>query len=298
MEFLRIGEKGHETPVVHAGDKHYDISSIGDIDGKFWAEGPARVAAALESGSLPVIDVAGQRIGAPIAAAGSVICIGQNYAEHAAESGDNPPESPIIFFKTPNTVTGPYDAVGIPPQAQKFDWEVELCVVIGKQVEYLTNTDDALDAIAGYMVANDLSERDYQQTYSGGQWAKGKCVKDSMPVGPVLVTADAIDPHNLNLSSRVNGEPRQGSNTSDMIFPVEEIVYHLSQFMQLEPGDIISTGTPKGVALSGKFPFLAPGDVSEVEVEGLGAQKQEYFQVTVPAGAGAVTAMDRLKGDK
>lgn len=288
MELMRIGDRDQETPVVRVGDEHFDISSlVTDIDPTFWAEGPARVAQAFEEGSLPAVDVAGKRIGAPITRPSAVICIGQNYVEHAAESGDPAPEQPIIFFKTPNTITGPFDAIGIPPRAQKFDWEVELGIVIGKQSAYLESREEALEAIGGYLTANDLSERDYQAVHSGGQWSKGKCVKDSMPLGPVLVTADSIDAHDLAISSWVNGEPRQGSSTSDMIFPVEDIVFRLSQYMQLEPGDIISTGTPKGVALSGKYPYLVPGDVSEVEIEGLGRQRQEFYEVTVPTGVGA-----------
>lgn len=293
MELMRIGARGQETPVVRVGEDHFDISSIvTDIDPSFWAEGPALVAQALAAGSLPTIDVAGQRIGAPITRPSAVVCIGQNYVEHAAESGDPAPEQLIIFFKTPNTITGPYDAIGIPPRAKKFDWEVELGIVIGQQAAYLRTREEALEVIGGYLTANDLSERDYQAVHSGGQWSKGKCVKDSMPLGPVLVTADSIDAHDLDLSSWVNGEPRQGSSTSDMIFPVEDIVFRLSQYMQLEPGDIISTGTPEGVALSGKFPYLVPGDVSEVEIEGLGRQRQEFFAVEVPGGAGADLLLD------
>lgn len=285
---MRIGTRNEETPVVRVGDKHYDISSIViDIDPSFWADGQNRVAKALATGDLPEITVDGQRIGAPIARPSAVICIGQNYVEHAAESGAPAPEQPIIFFKTPNTITGPFDEVGIPPRARKFDWEVELGIVMGKQVSYLSSKEEAADAIGGYLVANDLSERDYQAAHSGGQWSKGKCVKDSMPLGPILVTADAIDPHDLHLASWVNGEARQGSSTADMIFPVEDIVWRLSQYMQLEPGDIISTGTPKGVALSGKFPYLKPGDVCEVDIEGLGRQRQRFFPIEVPAGVGA-----------
>jgi len=283
MELLRIGPAGAEKPVVRVDGVAYDISSVaGDITPAFWAEGPAKVRAAFEAGGLPVVDIEGQRVGAPVASVGSVICVGQNYAAHAAESGAEPPKQPIIFFKTPNTVTGPYDSIGIPPNATKFDWEVELAVVIGKQAAYLPDHAAARAVIAGYTVANDLSERDYQLAVSGGQWSKGKCVKDSMPLGPSLVTADAIDPDTLRLTSFVNGEPRQDSTTADMIFSVDELVRDLSWYMQLEPGDIISTGTPQGVALSGRFPYLAAGDVSEVEIEGLGRQRQEYFQVEVP----------------
>jgi 2,4-diketo-3-deoxy-L-fuconate hydrolase len=289
MKFMRVGPRYEEKPIVESNGTHYDISEIvRDIDPEFWShDGPGAVAEALSNNSLPEVSIEGLRIGAPISAPSAVICIGQNYAAHAAESGADAPEQPIIFFKTPNTICGPFDAVGIPPQAQKFDWEVELCVVIGTEAAYLESREQARSVIGGFLVANDLSEREYQAEHSGGQWSKGKCIKDSMPLGPFLVTADAIDPQSVRISSWVNGEQRQDSNTSDMIFPVDDLVWRLSQYMQLEPGDIISTGTPEGVALSGKFPYLKPGDVSEVEIEGLGRQRQEYFQITVPEGAGA-----------
>lgn len=293
MRLMRIGARDAEIPVVEVGDRHYDLSAVvTDIDPAFWPDGPAEVAAALEAGTLPEIDISGQRIGAPIARTSAVICIGQNYAAHAAESGAPAPTQPIIFLKTPNTITGPYDPIGIPPRAATFDWEVELGIVIGAQAAYLESPDAAGAVIGGYLVANDLSERDYQTVHSGGQWSKGKVVKDSMPLGPYLVTADAIDPHRLRLASWVNGEPRQDSNTSDMIFPVEDIVFRLSQYMQLEPGDVISTGTPQGVALSGRFPYLEPGDVSEVEIEGLGRQRQTYHRVEAPDGTGADLLLD------
>lgn len=293
MRLMRIGTRDAEIPVVEVGDRHYDLSGVvTDIDPAFWPDGPAEVAAALEAGTLPEIDISGQRIGAPIARPSAVICIGQNYAAHAAESGAPAPTQPIIFLKTPNTITGPYDPIGIPPRAATFDWEVELGIVIGAQAAYLESPEAAGAVIGGYLVANDLSERDYQTVHSGGQWSKGKVVKDSMPLGPYLVTADAIDPHRLRLASWVNGEARQDSNTSDMIFPVEDIVWRLSQYMQLEPGDVISTGTPQGVALSGRFPYLEPGDVSEVEIEGLGRQRQAYHRVDAPAGTGADLLLD------
>ena len=293
MRLMRFGDRDAETPVVDVDGRHFDLSAVvTDIDPTFWPDGPAEVAAALEAGTLPEIDISGQRIGAPIALPSAVICIGQNYAAHAAESGAAAPTQPIIFLKTPNTITGPYDPIGIPPRATTFDWEVELGIVIGARAAYLASPEAAAEVIGGYLVANDLSERDYQTVHSGGQWSKGKVVKDSMPLGPCLVTADAIDPHRLRLASWVNGEPRQDSNTSDMIFPVEDIVWRLSQYMQLEPGDVISTGTPQGVALSGRFPYLEPGDVSEVEIEGLGRQRQAYFRVDAPAGTGADLLLD------
>lgn len=279
MRFLRIGPQGQERPVLAHGDKHYLLETVTtDFDGRFWAHGPARVAAALDAGELPEISIEGQRLGSPIARPGAVICIGQNYAAHAAESGAEPPAQPIIFFKTPNTVAGPEDTVHIPAGSNKTDWEVELGIVIGKTTAYLASPEDAPARIAGFVLANDLSERTYQLDDSGGQWSKGKCVKGYCPLGPVLVTPDEIDPTNLTLRSWVNGEPRQGSTTADMIFNVNVIVHHLSQYMELEPGDLILTGTPEGVALSGRFPYLKDGDVVELEIEGLGRQRQEYVQ--------------------
>ncbi|MDK1361283.1 fumarylacetoacetate hydrolase family protein [Arthrobacter sp. zg-Y1219] len=280
MEFMRIGPKGSETPVVVENGTSYSLAGIvADIDPDFWSEGPARVAQALAAGELTAVNPAGQRIGAPVARPSAIICIGQNYAAHAAESGAQPPTHPIVFLKTPNTLTGPYDAVGIPPASEKTDWEVELAIVIGKPAAYLQSDAEAADAIGGYMTVNDLSERSYQMDVSGGQWSKGKCVKDFLPAGPVLRTADSIDPADLRLRSWVNGEPRQDSSTRDMIFSVTDIVRDLSQYMQLEPGDIICTGTPEGVAFSGRFPYLQAGDVTEIEIEGLGKQRQEYHRI-------------------
>lgn len=280
MELMRVGAKGSEKPVLKDGDDYYSLAGvIEEIDPAFWAEGGAeKIAAARDAGTLERVEIEGARIGAPVVP-GSVLCIGQNYAKHAAESGAEPPKHPIVFFKTPNTVTGPYDAVGLPPGSEKSDWEVELCIVIGRQAAYLSSAEEGLAAVGGYLLANDLSERAYQMEVSGGQWSKGKCVKDFMPLGPVLVTADSFDPSSCGIRSWVNGEPRQNSNTADMIFSVGEIVRDLSQYMQLEPGDIISTGTPEGVAFGGKYPYLVEGDVTEVEIDGLGRQRQEYYRI-------------------
>jgi 2,4-didehydro-3-deoxy-L-rhamnonate hydrolase len=203
------------------------------------------------------------------------VCIGQNYVAHAAESGAEPPTVPIIFLKTPNTVVGPDDDVCIPRGAQRTDWEVELAVVIGRRASYLDSPDDADAYIAGYATSNDVSERDYQLEQSGGQWSKGKCCATFNPLGPWLVPADEVgDPQDLRLRSWVNGEPRQDSNTADMIFGVHHLVWSLSQYLVLEPGDIVNTGTPEGVALSGRFPYLTSGDVMELEIDGLGRQRQ------------------------
>ncbi|TCC54610.1 FAA hydrolase family protein [Kribbella pittospori] len=278
MELLRLGAVGEERPYVRAADGTvHDLSSVtAEIDGAFLAaDGIARARAALEAGDLPAAEVEGLRIGAPIARPGAVVCIGQNYAAHAAESGAEPPKQPIVFFKTPNTVVGPNDDVLVPRGSTKTDWEVELAVVIGKQARYVDSDAEALACIAGYAVSNDVSERAFQLEQSGGQWSKGKCCETFNPLGPALVPADEIgDPQNLDLKSWVNGEPRQASNTRDMIFSVAALIRDLSQYMTLDPGDIVNTGTPEGVALSGRFPYLAPGDTMELEIQGLGRQKQ------------------------
>jgi 2,4-diketo-3-deoxy-L-fuconate hydrolase len=262
----------------------YDLSSVtGDFDGAFFAGGGVgRARDAVASGRLPVLDASGLRTGAPVARPGAVICIGQNYAAHAAESGAEPPTSPIIFFKHPNTVVGPYDDVAVPPGSVKTDWEVELAVVIGRQARYLESPEQALAHVGGYTVSNDVSERAYQIEQSGGQWSKGKSCETFNPLGPVLATPDEVpDPQALGLRSWVNGEPRQDSNTSDMIFSVAYLIWHLSQFLVLDPGDVINTGTPQGVALSGRFPYLAAGDRVEMEIDGLGRQRQSCVEAKV-----------------
>lgn len=285
MFLVRLGQPGAERPAVRAADGTvYDLSSVtGDFDGAFFAgDGPDRAREAVESGHLPVLDASGLRTGAPVARPGAVICIGQNYAAHAAESGAEPPTSPIIFFKHPNTVVGPYDDVAIPPGSVKTDWEVELAVVIGRQARYLESPEQALAHVAGYAVANDVSERTYQIEQSGGQWSKGKSCETFNPLGPVLATPDEVpDPQALGLRSWVNGEPRQDSNTSDMIFSVAYLIWYLSQYLVLDPGDLINTGTPQGVALSGRFPYLAAGDRVEMEIDGLGRQRQSCVEVKV-----------------
>lgn len=277
MRLLRLGPAGEERPAVEADGTTYDLTPVtGEIDGAFLAsDGVARVRDALDAGRLPVLDPGRLRVGAPIARPSAVLCIGQNYAAHAAESGSEPPPTPIVFLKTPNTVVGPDDDVLIPPGAQRVDWEVELAVVMGRQASYLDSPDDADAYIAGYAVANDVSERAFQLEQSGGQWSKGKCCPTFNPLGPWLVPADEIgDPQRLGVRSWVNGEVRQDSTTADMIFPVRHLVWHLSQYLTLEPGDVIDTGTPEGVALSGRFPYLSAGDVMELEIDGLGRQRQ------------------------
>lgn len=278
MRLARLGEPGAEIPVVVHDDRTYDLSALtSDIDGSFLSDGGIqKVREALSDGRLrPMPDADDLRVGPPVAKPGAVLCIGQNYAAHAAESGDAPPELPVIFFKHPNTVVGPYDDVRIPPGAEKVDWEVELAIVIGKQARYLASPDDALSHVAGYTISNDVSERAYQVEQSGGQWSKGKCCETFNPLGPYLVPGDDIaDVQALRLWSTVNDEPRQDSNTADMIFSVAHLIWHLSQYLVLDPGDIINTGTPQGVALSGRFPYLAKGDRMRIGIDELGWQQQ------------------------
>jgi 2,4-didehydro-3-deoxy-L-rhamnonate hydrolase len=285
MQLMRLGTAGGERPFVR--DDEGVLRSLapltGEIDGAFLAaDGIARTRAALAAGELPAQPEAERlRVGAPIARPMAVVCVGMNYAAHAAESGSLPPERPVIFFKHPNTVVGPDDDVLLPPDSQRSDWEVELGVVIGRRARYLASPEDALAVIAGYVVSNDVSEREYQIEVSGGQWSKGKCAETFNPLGPALVPADEVDPQALRLRSFVNGEPRQDSSTADMVFSVAHLVWELSQYMVLEPGDLVNTGTPEGVALSGRFPYLQDGDEMRIEIDGLGVQTQRVRRATV-----------------
>lgn len=280
MEILRLGPLGSEIPAVKTDTGEIlDLTPITrDIDGAFLSnDGVGQIRRAIETSGLlkPIPDAEHLRIGAPIARPMAIICIGQNYAAHAAESGSQPPSVPIIFYKHPNTIVGPYDDVLIPLRAEKTDWEVELAVVIGKRASYLKSPEDAMAYIAGFTISNDVSERTFQIDESGGQWSKGKSAATFNPLGPVLVpTEDIGDVQSLRLWSTINGQPRQDSNTADMIFSVAHIIWDLSQYLVLEPGDVVNTGTPEGVALSGRFPYLVAGDVMELGIDGLGKQRQ------------------------
>ena len=279
-KFLRLGPVGSEIPAVDAGDGVIrDLRPLtADIDGAFLeADGLRRARA--EASGLPVLDGAADlRVGAPIARPGAVLCIGQNYAAHAAESGSPAPTVPILFFKHPNTVVGAFDDIFVPPRAEKLDWEVELGVVIGRRARYLASVDEALDSVAGYVVSHDVSERTWQKEESGGQWSKGKTAETFNPVGPFLVPADEVDPQALRIWSTVNGEARQDSTTADMVFSVAHLVWHLSQYAVLDPGDLVNTGTPEGVAMSGRFAYLRASDVVEMGVDGLGAMRQRLVE--------------------
>lgn len=279
MKLARLGNRGEEVPVLVDGARALDLRGVtADIDGPFLAGGGFdRVRAAHSAGELPELaDAARLRVGAPIARPSAVLCIGMNYVAHAAESGSAPPTVPILFLKPPNTVVGPNDPVPIPRGSTKTDWEVELGVVIGSPTQYLSSPAEARNHIAGYVAANDVSERAFQLEESGGQWSKGKAAAAFTPTGPWLVTPDEFDPGNARLRSWVNGAPRQDSSTADMIFSVDYVVWHLSQYMVLEPGDLILTGTPEGVALSGRFPYLVAGDVVDLEIDGLGRLRQHF----------------------
>jgi 2-keto-4-pentenoate hydratase/2-oxohepta-3-ene-1,7-dioic acid hydratase in catechol pathway len=224
-----------------------------------------------------VLDAAGVRIGAPVGGIGKVVCIGLNYHDHARETGAEPPAEPVVFLKATDTVVGPNDTVLVPRGSTRTDWEVELAVVIGRTARYLDSAEDGLAHVAGYAVAHDVSEREYQMD-RGGTWDKGKNCETFNPLGPWLVTADEVaDPQKLGLKLWVNGELKQDGTTAEQIFSVGEVVRYLSHFMTLYPGDVINTGTPAGVAFGRPEPkpYLRPGDVVELEVDGLGRQRQE-----------------------
>lgn len=276
MKLLRFGPKGQEKPgILDADGQVRDLSGkADDLAGSGVSLEALDAIRGLDLDSLPVVENPG-RIGACLATVPNFFCIGLNYAKHAAETGAQPPKEPIIFSKASSALSGPNDPVIIPRNSVKGDWEVELGVVIGRETLYVSEA-DALSHVAGYCVINDVSEREFQAE-RGGQWIKGKSAPTFGPTGPWLVTADEVpDPQALDLSLSLNGETVQNSNTDDMIFGVAEIISYMSNFMKLQPGDIIATGTPSGVGLGMKPPrFLKPGDVMELTVEGLGTQRQE-----------------------
>ncbi|ONI81773.1 2-hydroxyhepta-2,4-diene-1,7-dioate isomerase [Saccharothrix sp. ALI-22-I] len=283
MQLLRLGPSGSERPAVRAEDGvTYDLTPVtDDVTGAFLAaDGIARTRAALTAGELHPIVVDDVRIGPPIAGVGKIICIGLNYRDHAEETGAPVPAEPVVFLKTPDTIVGPNDEVLVPRRSVKTDWEVELGVVIGRTARYLESTEEALTCVAGYTLSHDVSEREFQLE-RGGQWDKGKNCETFNPLGPFLVPADEVDdPQALGMRLWVNGAPRQDSSTKNMIFPVAELVRYLSWFLVLRPGDVINTGTPAGVALGQPEPkpYLRAGDVVELEIDGLGRQRQTFGQ--------------------
>ncbi|AUA13507.1 2-hydroxyhepta-2,4-diene-1,7-dioate isomerase [Streptomyces sp. SID8382] len=283
MKLLRVGPVGAERPaLLDQNGTLRDLSAlVPDIDGALLADEAAlarvREAAAADD-ALPAIEDGGVRIGPPLGRIGKIVCIGLNYHGHAAETGAAIPEEPIVFMKAPDTVVGPDDTVLVPRGSVKTDWEIELAIVIGRTARYLDSHEDALASVAGYAIAHDVSERAFQ-IERGGQWDKGKNCETFNPLGPWLVTADEVpDPQALDLRLWVNGELEQSGSTADQIFGVAEVVRYLSQFMTLYPGDVINTGTPAGVAMGRPEPkpYLRAGDVVELEIDGLGRQRQEF----------------------
>jgi 2,4-didehydro-3-deoxy-L-rhamnonate hydrolase len=279
MYLMRIGPPGEEKPVVRIDDENYvDVADVvPDFNEAFFATGLGELATlvAARTAAGDTHRFAGERIGAPIARPHQILCIGLNYSDHAAETGQAVPAEPILFTKSPNTLVGPNDDVRLPRGSTKADWEIELGIVIGRRAGYLDDEDQARAAIAGYVLVNDVSERAFQ-IERGGQWSKGKSAETFNPAGPWLVTPDEI-PDVLDLGMRldVNGERRQTGSTATMIFSPWFIVHYLSQFLVLEPGDLINTGTPPGVGM-GMNPqvWLQAGDVMDLAIDGLGTQRQ------------------------
>lgn len=275
----RLGPVGAERPVVRVGERTFDASPlVTDIDPATIADGSIdRLVAAARAGELPELLHADQmRRGSPVSGVGKIVCIGLNYRRHALETGAEPPAEPVVFMKDPGCIIGPDDDVHIPRGSTRTDWEVELAVVIGRTARYLDQPEQAIDHIAGYAISNDVSEREFQLE-RGGQWDKGKSCESFNPLGPWIVpTSEVSDPQALGLRLWVNDELRQSSSTSDMIFPVDHLVWYLSQFMVLRPGDIINTGTPEGVALGTPGgAYLEPGDTMRLQIDSLGAQTQD-----------------------
>ncbi|HEY1824371.1 MAG TPA: fumarylacetoacetate hydrolase family protein [Acidimicrobiales bacterium] len=280
MKLLRIGEPGGERPAVMDATGRIWLlpEDIGDIDAAFFASGGVeRARTLLESRTLSEAVVT--RFGAPLAAPGKIICIGLNYRDHALETNSPIPTEPVVFMKAPSCVVGPNDQVLIPRGSQKTDWEVELGVVIGVRARYLESPSDAPGVIAGYVLANDVSERSFQ-IERGGQWDKGKSCETFCPLGPWIATKDEVlDAQNLSLRLSVNGVVRQDGTTSQMIFDVDYVIWYLSQFLVLEAGDLVITGTPPGVSLGhDDVPFLKAGDVMELSITGLGTHRSELVQ--------------------
>ncbi|SDG75233.1 fumarylacetoacetate hydrolase family protein [Mucilaginibacter sp. P25] len=278
MKLIRFGEIGKEKPGIIQNDKRYDVSAFGEdyTEQFFETDGINRLTAFVQDNLLPEVadDV---RLGSPIVRPSKLVCIGLNYADHAKETNAPLPPEPVIFMKATTAIVGPFDDIMIPKNSVKTDWEVELAVVIGKKASYVEEA-EAMDYVAGYVLHNDVSEREFQLERNG-TWDKGKGCDTFAPLGPFLATPDEIaDPHNLRLWLKVNGETMQDGTTSNFIFNLPHLISYTSQFMTLLPGDIISTGTPAGVGLGMKPPiYLKAGDVVELGIEGLGESKQNLI---------------------
>jgi 2-keto-4-pentenoate hydratase/2-oxohepta-3-ene-1,7-dioic acid hydratase in catechol pathway len=271
MRIARIGEVGKEKPAVVSGDEYILVDSlISDWSRETLEAGAMEKVASADLSSLPRVAKGSTRIGSSINRPSKVICVGLNYLAHIAETNSETPKEPVIFMKAPDTVVGPNDDIVIPPNSTATDYEVELAIVIGKRALYLKSPEDAAKHILGYTISQDVSERHWQIERSG-QWVKGKSFPTFNPLGPEIVTPDAINPNNLRLWCSVNGVMKQDSNTDDLLFGLHHIVWYISQFMELFPGDIINSGTPFGVGLGFKPPvYLAIGDTVKTGIEGIG----------------------------
>ncbi|CAB4656688.1 unannotated protein [freshwater metagenome] len=272
MKLARLGEFEKERAAVIVSDTEavFVDDVVGDWNRTSLEAGAVAKVAAMDLSSRPRVAISDYRLGSPVARPTKVICVGLNYAQHALESGMNPPAEPVIFMKAPDTVVGGFDDIIVPPGSEKTDYEVELCVVIGKNALYLKSPEDAKDHILGYTISQDVSERHWQIERSG-QWVKGKSFPSFNPMGPWIVTADSLNPHDLRLWCTIDGQSRQDSRTSDLIFGIDHCIWYISQFMELKAGDIINTGTPQGVGMGFKpEKYIHGGEIVETGIEGIG----------------------------
>jgi len=277
MKLARLGVFGQERAAVVVSDTEavFVDDVVGDWDRTSLEAGAMQKVAALDLSARPHVLLADYRLGSPVASPTKVICVGLNYAQHAIETGATPPPEPVIFMKAPDTVVGGFDDIVVPPGSNKTDYEVEICVVIGKNALYLKSPTEARDHILGYTISQDVSERHWQ-TERSGQWVKGKSFPSFNPMGPWIVTEDSLNPNDIRLWCTVDGEMRQDSRTSDLIFGIDHCVWYISQFMELKAGDVINTGTPQGVGMGFKpEKFIHGGEIIETGIEGIGTIKSK-----------------------
>jgi 2-keto-4-pentenoate hydratase/2-oxohepta-3-ene-1,7-dioic acid hydratase in catechol pathway len=275
LKLARLGKIGSEKPAIVLSDTQavFVDDVIEDFNRETLSNGAIEKLKKLDLTDRPKVNIADYRLGSPVARPTKAICVGLNYAKHAKEAGAEPPQEPVIFMKAPDTVVGGFDDIVIPPNSVKTDYEVELCVVIGKDALYLESPAKAKEHILGYTISQDISERHWQIERSG-QWMKGKSFPSFNPIGPWIVTADDFNPHDVRLWTTVDGEKRQDSRTSDLIFGIDHCIWYISQFMELKAGDIVNTGTPEGVGMGFKPErYLTAGQVVETGIDGLGTIK-------------------------
>jgi len=275
LKLARLGKIGSEKPAIVISDTQavFVDDVIADFNRETLSSGAIEKLRKLDLTNRPKVNIADYRLGSPVARPTKAICVGLNYAKHAKEAGAEPPQEPVIFMKAPDTVVGGFDDIVIPPNSVKTDYEVELCVVIGKDALYLESPAKAKEHILGYTISQDISERHWQIERSG-QWMKGKSFPSFNPIGPWIVTADDFNPHDVRLWTTVDGEKRQDSRTSDLIFGIDHCIWYISQFMELKAGDIVNTGTPEGVGMGFKpEKYLTAGQVVETGIDGLGTIK-------------------------